>query len=187
MYLFTIYIILSGHFLFYINADLFSGFLWVIDFNLLFIFLLVGLYLLHLFKNDSKKINNNYISIIKLMYLMLMFTIIFILNPMNINLSHLNINWVITHLMYYSFYLYNIKTNLFILYITYFKLNIDLFLIINIMLFFSIILSIYLFLNINLLKLKSVYNYKSNKYNNIQKLQNMTIQKHKTINFVYFN
>ena len=89
--------------------------------------------------------------------------------------------------MYYSFYLYNIKTNLFILYITYFKLNIDLFLIINIMLFFSIILSIYLFLNINLLKLKSVYNYKSNKYNNIQKLQNMTIQKHKTINFVYFN
>lgn len=186
LYIFTIYIILSGYYLFFINADLMCGFLWVIDFNLLFIFLLFGIYLLHIFKNDSKKINHNYKIIIKFIYIISMYLVINAIYIYNVNLLYINIPWLITYINYYNLYIYNIKTNLFVLYITYFKLNVDLFLSINLILFFSIILTIYLFININLLKIKSSYFYINNKYTNIQKIQNITTQKHKFINFNIF-
>ena len=163
-----------------------SGFLWVIDFNLLFIFLLFGVYLLHIFKNDSKKINYNHNIISKFIYIVLIYLLINTINIQNINLLYIHIPWLITYINYYNLYIYNFKTNLVILYLTYFKLNVDLFLVINLILFFSIIAAIYLFINLNLLKIKSIYFYKNNKYNSIQKLQNTTRQKHKPTNFNVF-
>lgn len=187
LYLFTNYILSSGIYLLYINADLFAGFLWIIDFNLLFIFLLFSIYLTHLFKNNSKIYKKNYVYITKIIYILISFCILNYLSYLNtINLSYLNINWLITYINYYCNYTYIYKTNLFILYLTYYKLNIDLFIIINIILFYSIILVIYLYTSINYLKINNIYKYKLNKYFINQKFQKINYQKYKYNTYVFF-
>lgn len=185
LYLFANYILIIGLYLLHINADLFAGFLWIIDFNLLFIFLLFSIYLTHLFKNNSKIYNKTHMYITKIIYILISFYIlIYLSNFSAINLSYLNINWLITYLNYYCNYIY--KTNLFILYLTYYKLNIDLFILINIILFYTIILVIYLYININYLKINKIYKYKLNKYLVNQKFQKINYQKYKYSAYVFF-
>ena len=187
LYLFTNYILFCGFYLLYINADLFASFLWIIDFNLLFIFLLFSIYLTHLFKNNSKKYKYTYMCIIKIIYtLIASYVLIYLSNLNSINLSYLNINWLITYINYYHSYIYIYKTNLFILYLTYYKLNIDLFILINIILFYSIILVIYLYTSINYLKINKIYNYKLKLYTITQKFQKINYQKYKYNVYIFF-
>ena len=187
LYLFTNYILLCGFYLLYINADIFAGFLWVIDFNLLFIFLLFSIYFTHLFKNNSKKYKHMYMYIIKIIYILIANYVLINLSNLNlINLSYLNINWLITYISYYHSYIYTYKTNLFILYLTYYKLNIDLFILINIILFYSIILVIYLYTNINYLKINKIYKYKLRSYIITQKFQKINYQKYKYNAYIFF-
>ena len=184
LYIFIAYIILSGYYLLYINADLFSGFLWIIDFNLLFIFLLFGIYFLNIFKNNKIYVYN-YLLPFKFIYLIFFILCTKSILILNTSLTSVNVTWLISYVNYYILYIDNIKTNIILLYFTYFKINIDLFLVINFILFFSIILSIYLFLNINRLKLNIIYTYYNKKYIIFQKYQNINTQKYKSniINF----
>ena len=187
LYLFINYILVGGFYLLYINADLFAGFLWVIDFNLLFIFLLFSIYLIHLFKNNSKIYKNKYIYIMKIIYILIISNILFYLSDLNaLTLSYLNINWLVTYINYYYNYIYLYKTNLFVLYLTYYKLNIDLFVLINLILFYSIILVIYLYVSINHLKINKIYKYKLNKYFLNQKFQKINFQKYKYNTYIFF-
>ena len=187
LYLFVNYILVCGIYLLYINADLFAGFLWVIDFNLLFIFLLFTIYLIHLFKNNSKVYKNTNMYIFKIIYILIIINILFYLSNLNaINLSCLNINWLVTYISYYCNYAYIYKTNLFILYLTYYKLNVDLFILINLILFYSIILVIYLYASINYLKINKIYKYKLSKYFMNQKYQKINFQKYKYNSYLFF-
>ena len=187
LYLFANYILMCGLYLLYLNSDLFAGFLWVIDFNLLFIFLLFSIYLMHIFKNNSKTYKNIYIFIVKIIYIFVTINVSLYLSDLNkINLSYLNINWLITYINYYHMCLYIYKTNLFILYLTYYKFNIDLFILINLILFYGIILVIYLYNNITYLKINKIYKYKIHKYFINKKYQTINVQKYKYNSYIFF-
>ena len=152
--LLTLYIFIKGCILLLNGGDLWAGFLWIVDFNLLFIFLLYGLYLTNL---QITNLNNllpapvsieNKFKYMCIFILMILVFWIFSLNktyiPVVCNAEAVEIQCV----DYYTIFTHQIISNLELIYLLYFKLNVLEFILINSILFLAILIVIYLYYNI---------------------------------------
>ncbi len=156
-----VYLFIKGLQLLYTGGDLFSGFLWIVDYNLGFIFLLFGLhYLRFLHKNDGANVSKMslvWVSILfTTMYIILNYNTTFVLN------SFINVYFITRIVDFYDLFMCQISSNLYIYYLIYFKINVLEFILINIILFLGILIALNLYWNI---KLYTVFKYSSSNVN----------------------
>ena len=174
-------LILKGMQLLQVGGDFFVGFLWIIDLNLVFLFILFGFNYTKLLQN----VNLNNITIKNISQVNLIFFLIFVGLYCYVNCTYasqkINIDFVSNKMQFINIYqIFQIQylSNLYVLYLLYFKINALEFLMINVILLLGILIVIFLIFCYRFYLVLALYLRRNINVNYLFKSQNSIYQKY---------